>query len=178
MLFTQGDQVLFANQRLTTGIYVHVYAHFLALSDDGIDLVKGQVELVAVFRGPAASAVQVAGGGRVKKDSPRNIAIIFFPVFLLLWPANDIRVEEEIFKGSLQNLRIRFLQNVHNELIHVVLRVFQHLTDCRALDWETVWAITGQLVHPRHQFQRIFFRVFLQIAKSSTQSCFFQLICK
>ena len=101
MLFTQGDQVLFANQRLTAGIYVHIYAHFLALGDNGIDLVKGQVQLVAVFRGPAAGAVQVAGRGRVKQNGPRNIAVIFLPVFLLLWPTDDIRVEEEIFKGGL-----------------------------------------------------------------------------
>ena len=101
VLFTQGDQVLFANQRLTAGIYVHIYAHFLALGDNGIDLVKGQVQLVAVFRGPAAGAVQVAGRGRVKQNGPRNIAVIFLPVFLLLWPTDDIRVEEEIFKGGL-----------------------------------------------------------------------------
>ena len=47
-------------------------------------------------------AVQVAGRGRVKPGmAPRNIAVIFLPVFLLLWPTDDIRVEEEIFKGGL-----------------------------------------------------------------------------
>ena len=38
---------------------------------------------------------------RVKQNGPRNIAVIFLPVFLLLWPTDDIRVEEEIFKGGL-----------------------------------------------------------------------------
>lgn len=48
MLLTDPDQVFLPHQRLIAGIDVHVNARFFALLDDAVDLLKGQVQLVAV----------------------------------------------------------------------------------------------------------------------------------
>ena len=101
MLFAQGDQVLFAHERLAAGVDVHVDAHLLALRDDRVDLLEGQVQLVAVLRGPAAGAVQVAGRGRVEQDGPRDVAVVRLAQLLLNGPADDVGVEEEVGECSL-----------------------------------------------------------------------------
>ena len=59
VLSGDGDQVALAHQRLASGVDVKVYAQLLALCNDGVDLVEGQVELVAVFSSPAADTVQI-----------------------------------------------------------------------------------------------------------------------
>ena len=43
VLFTQPDQVFLADERFAAGVDVEVYAHFLALTDDVVDLVKRKV---------------------------------------------------------------------------------------------------------------------------------------
>ena len=43
MLFTKADQVFFANQRLPSGIYVHIDAQFFALTDDAVNLITGKI---------------------------------------------------------------------------------------------------------------------------------------
>ena len=101
VLFAQGDQVLFAHERLAAGVDVHVDAHLLALRDDRVDLLEGQVQLVAVLRGPAAGAVQVAGRGRVEQDGPRDVAVVRLAQLLLNGPADDVGVEEEVGECSL-----------------------------------------------------------------------------
>ena len=56
-------------------------AQFLALSDDTVHVLKAQVQAVAVLGSPAAFAVQVAGGGGVKQQDPRHVAIVLFAQF-------------------------------------------------------------------------------------------------
>ena len=76
MFFANSDQVVLADERLAAGVDVHVDSQFLALLDNAVDLLVGQVQLVAVFRGPAAGAVQVAGGGGVQQDRPGDVAVL------------------------------------------------------------------------------------------------------
>ena len=40
MLVANSNQIIFTHQRLAAGINVEINTHFLALSDDRIDLVK------------------------------------------------------------------------------------------------------------------------------------------
>ena len=57
VLFTQADQIFLPHQRFAAGVDVHVNAQFLALPDDAVDFIKGQIQLVPVFCGPAAGAM-------------------------------------------------------------------------------------------------------------------------
>ena len=60
---TQPEDVLLAHQRFPAGEDVHVGPKALPLTDDVAEFLIGQVQLVAVFGGPAAGTVEVAGGG-------------------------------------------------------------------------------------------------------------------
>ena len=46
------DQIFLAHKRFATGIDIKIYAQFLALHDDGIDLIKCQVQFVAILCRP------------------------------------------------------------------------------------------------------------------------------
>ena len=177
MLVADGDQILLANERLAAGVDVHVHAQFLALRDDRIDLVKRQVQAVAVFRRPAAGAVQVAGGSRVEQDRPRNVAAILLAVFLLLRPADDVGVEEEVHERRLEHFRIGILHDVHDEMVHVVVFIVNDLADSCALSREAVRAVARELIHPSHQLRGVFLRVLADIAERGGESSFFHRIC-
>ena len=88
MLFAEAEDVCFADQRLAACVNVHVYTQRFALSDDAVQFLKAQVQPIAVFSGPAALAVKVAGTGGVHEYSPWDITIILFSVLFLERPAN------------------------------------------------------------------------------------------
>ena len=78
VLGSQLEQILLAAGRLTAGAHVPVDAQRLALGDDAVHILKAEVQAVAVLGSPAALAMQVAGGGGVKQNDPRHVAIILF----------------------------------------------------------------------------------------------------
>ena len=52
-------------------------ADFFPLAYDFVHDFIRQVQRVAVFRSPAADAVQVAGTRRVEEDGPGDVAVVF-----------------------------------------------------------------------------------------------------
>ena len=173
MLAADLDEVFLAYQRFAAGVDIKVHAHFLALGDDGVDLLKAQVQLVAVFRGPAAGAVQVAGGRGIQQDDPRDVAVVLLAVFLLNGPAQNVGVEDEIGEEGLQLIPIHVVEKVQDELMHVVGRILYHSAHRRPLALEAVGAGAGQLVHPVHQLGHVLLRVFFQIPQRRFQRDFF-----
>lgn len=88
MRLAEPDQILLAHQRLASGVDVDVAAKLFALANDGVDVVVGEVEFVAVLGRPATGAAQVAGAGRVQQDSPGNVAPVLLAHLLLDGPGH------------------------------------------------------------------------------------------
>ena len=84
MRLAQLDEVVLAHQGLAARVDEHVRSQGLALLDDGIDVVVAQVELMAVFCGPATRAMQVARARGVEQNRPRNVALVFVAILLLI----------------------------------------------------------------------------------------------
>ena len=78
MFLAETDQVFFADKRFTTGVNVHIYAQFFALSDDIVDFVVSQIEFMTIFSSPASGTMQVTGRSRIEKNCPRNVTVVFF----------------------------------------------------------------------------------------------------
>ena len=95
VLFAQAHEVLLAHERLAAGVDVNVGAEFLALADDGIDLVVRELDAVPVFRRPATGAVQVAGARGVEQDGPGHVAAQLLAVGFLHGPGQEVAVDEE-----------------------------------------------------------------------------------
>ena len=167
------DEVFFAHQRFAARVDVEVHAHFLALSDDGVDLVKAQVQLVAVLRRPAAGAVQVARGGGIQQDDPGDVAVVLLAVFLLDGPAQNVGVEDEVGEEGLQLIPVHIVEQVQDELVHVVGGVLHHGAHRCPLAFKAVRASTGQFVHPVHQLGHVLLRVLFQITQRRFQRNFF-----
>ena len=159
VLLAQGHQVSLAHKGLAAGVDVPMHPQLLALRDAGVNLVKGQVQLVAVFCGPAAGAVQAAA--------------VLLPALLLHGPADDVGAAEE---GGLERLAVRLGENVHYRLAHVVVRSLDDPADGVALGLEAVGAGARQLVHPGHQPGGVLLGVLLQIAERSFQRGFLDLL--
>ena len=170
VLFTKADQVLLAYQRLTASVDVHVDAQLLTLLDNAVDLLVGQVQLVAVLSGPAAGAVEVAGTGGVQKNGPWNIAAIFLAALLLLGPSNQGGVDKEVHGDGLHNLRVDVCHQPLNEGIIGVLWIRDCLADKLPLRFKLA---ACKLIRPIHQLYEIFFRILIQVVESLLQSEFF-----
>ena len=167
MLFTELDNILLAHQRFAAGVYVQIDAHLLALADDVVDLVKAQVQLVAILRCPAACTVQIAGGGGIQQDRPGNVAVILVPQFLLFVPADQIGINEEIDCNGGQHLRIHIVDHVAHERIIGIVRIFDSRAHGCPLAGEFA---LGEFIRPVDQFRQILFRIFIEVLKRFFQS--------
>lgn len=76
MLGSQLEQIVLAAHRLAAGAHIPVDAQLFTLGNQLVHFLIGQVQAVAVLGSPAALAMQVAGGGGVKQQDPRHVAII------------------------------------------------------------------------------------------------------
>ena len=114
VLLAQTDDILFPHQRLAACEQIEVDAHLLALADDIVELLKAQIQLVAVLGSPTAHTVQVAGGGGVKQDGPRYVAVILRAQFFFPLPADEVGVDEEIYRRCFHDLGIYITDDVPN----------------------------------------------------------------
>ena len=169
MFLADADQVLLPHQRLTAGIDVHVDSQFFALLDDAVDLLKGQVQLVAVLSSPAASAVEVAGRGGVEKNGPGNVAVILFAVLFLLRPADQGGVDKEIDRHRFHDLRVDVVDDMENIRMVRMIGVFNSSPDHLALGFKLP---AREFVGPIHDLTEILFRVFINVVKGLFQSKF------
>ncbi len=165
VLLAQANEILLPHHRLAAGVNVQIYAQLLALLNDIVDLVKGQVQLVAVLGGPAAGTVQVTGRGGVQQNGPGAVAAIFFPYLLLALPAHQVGVDKEVDENGFQHLVVHVFCHVHNQLIPVAGGVVDHLANDIPLQFEAVLAVPGEFVHPVHQLRKVFLRVFRQVVQ-------------
>ena len=160
VLLAQGDDVLLAHQGLAAGVNVQIDAKLLALGDDGVDLVKGQIELIAVLRRPAAGAVQVAGRGGVQQDGPGDVAVVFLAQLLLLGPAHQVGVDKEVGEDRLQHVGIGLGPDLLDELIPTGLGIADDLVEHRALGRQ---GVSGKLIDQIHHLVHVVHGILVQI---------------
>ena len=159
VLVAQGNQVILAHHGLAAGVDIDVNAQILALGDDIVDLVKGQVELVAVLRRPAAHAVEVAGGGGVQQNGPGTLQLYFWRISS--WRCQPTRLPltmklvNTVLSTSLSTFFTKFTMN----LCQLSLGVVDDPADDLPLLGKTVGAVTGKPIYPGHQLGQIFLRV-------------------
>ena len=133
VLFTQPHNIFLTDERLAAGEHVEVGAERLALGDDAVHLLVGQVVLVAVGARPAADAVHVAGHGGVKENEPRDVAVINIAVC-----ADVLRTPEECLKAEGENCffgisGICFIQNIVDEFHPTIIGIAEISADCEVL---------------------------------------------
>ena len=129
MFFGQRDNVLFADQRFASGQYVAVCPKFFTLGNNFVHIFIREIQGAAVFRSPAAGAVQIACAGRIKQDNPRNINAIFLDIFLCLMIADVACLKAEGKKQSLDNLRVYIPQDTVEEIrpFHAGLKILSQV---------------------------------------------------
>ena len=171
MLLAETDDVLLPHQRLAAGVDVQVHAHLLTLADDVVDLVVGQVQLIAVLGRPAAHALQVAGRGRIQQDGPRDVASVLRAHLVLLLPADQVRINEEVRHESLKDLGVHVLLDVKNVVMIRVLRVLQRVADRFPLAGEVV---AGELVRPVHDLRHVPDRILRHVGDSLLETEFLE----
>ena len=160
VLLAQGDDVLFADERLAAGEDVHIGAQALALRHDGVQLLQRQVEAVAVLGGPAAGAVHVAGRGGVQQDGPGHVAALAGGRLILGGAAEQAGVQDEILEEGLAHPGVQLVQ-LEDELVPVAL-FLDGAADSGAL--AGVPAGGHQLVHHVHQLGDVGLGVLFQVA--------------
>ena len=159
MLFADLDKVVFANERLTTGVDVDVRAECFALRDDRVDVFIREILLIAVLGCPAARAMQVAGARGVEQDSPRNVALVLFAVIFLLRPSEQVAVDNKRLEQFGSHLGIE-TENAHDQVIPIAATL-DDVGECLALHGK--YAIGDQFVHEVHDFSDIVLRIVVEI---------------
>ena len=167
MFFANSDQVVLADERLAAGIDVDVRAELFALRDDRVDVIEGQILLIAILGGPAARAMQVAGTCGVEQDCPRNIALVFLAVLFLLGPSQQVAVDYK----RLEQLGAHFgieVEDAHDQVIPIAAT----LDDVgKRLALYGKYAIGDQFVHEVHDFVDVFLRVVVEIIDELVERC-------
>ena len=170
VLFTQADQVVFADHGLPSGVDIHIDAQLLALSNDTVNLIQAEVEPVAIRCRPAPGTVQVTGTGGIQKNCPGNIAVIFLPEFFLIIVGGKVGIDEEIRDYLFENIRINITEHVQNKVVIRVIRIFDNIPDYFSLRLQSAFR---KIVCPVHQLFQIGFRIFVNIVKGLFDTEFF-----
>ena len=141
------DEVMLAHQGFATRVDVDVDAELLALADDGVDLVVAQVELVAVLRGPAARAVQVASARGIEQDGPGNVAAVLLAHLFLYAPRYEVGLDQDGLDHVIADRGVE-VHDPHHELVHVVVGIGHDLRERLALGGKQGIGANGvDLVH-------------------------------
>ena len=167
VLLAEPDEVLLPYQGLAAGVDIHVDAHLLALADDIVDLVKAQVQLVAVLRRPAAGAVEIAGGGGVQQDGPGDVAVVLLAVGLLPVPADEVGVQEEVGRHGLHDLGVHVVHHMQDVVVVGVLGVLDGRPDGGPLALELA---VRELVRPVHDVPEVLLRVLIEVVEGLLQA--------
>ena len=139
-----------------------------SLINNASHFVKRKIGFVAVFGGPTALAVVIAGACRVKKNNKRNVAFVFFSVFSDGFRAVDSGAKAESEKHFFDNSRVTFVNDIHCEFIPDIFGIL----NCFA---ESVKILFGkcsahELLREINQLNEVFGRIFFDILKYSVES--------
>ena len=167
VLLAQLQDIGLTNQRLTAGEDVHIGAQLLALGDDGVQLLEGQVQPVAVLGRPAAGAVHIAGAGGVQQDGPGHVAVLSPGNLLLSGTALQAGIDDEVAEKRLPHTGIQGI-DLHDQVIPVVF-LLDGLPEGLALGHIPI--LGNQLIHQIHDLGDIGLGVLLQIGKGLGDSC-------
>ena len=167
MLLAQTNDILLPYQRFTAGIDIHVDSEFFSLTDDIIDLLKGKIQLVAVFRSPASGAVKVTCGSGIQQDCPRDVAVVLLTKLFLNLPALQVYIKEEIVDDSLDDFTVYVEQDVSDIRIIRMLRILDGIL----YGFDLARKLTaGKLVNGFHDLHHILFRIFVDIIHCLVQT--------
>ena len=135
VLLAETDEVALAHERLSAAEQVEEHAQFLALRDDGVQLLEREVEPVAILGRPAARAVQVAGARRVDEHGPGHVAAVLGCRRVLAAQAQQAGVHEEVLDHLLANAAVHVGPQAFQKHHPVVVGVVDDLMEqCPLLD--------------------------------------------
>ena len=174
--FAELDEVLLPHQGFAAGIDIEVSAHFLALTDDAVNLVVGEVQLIAILCGPAALAVQVAGRGGIQQDGPGHVAIVFLTDFVALLPTSDAGVEEEVGQQGFGEAEVHFGHHTNHQLMGGGVLVGDSIADGFTLTGEGLGTVAREFVHHVHHVDQVFDGILFNVGKGLTQCKFFDAV--
>ena len=170
VLLAQLDDVVLAHERFAAGIDVHHDAQLFALADDVVQLVVGQVELIAVLRCPAAGAVQVAGRGRIHQDGPGDIAAVLFSGRDGSRVRLNVGVVDKVDEDLFQYVSVDGLEHVQHVLVPYIVRILGNRFDRGLLIVEAVFFI--EFKNQVHHFLDRCFRVFVDLVEDQVERFF------
>ena len=158
MLFADFYEIFLPDKRFSAGVNVEVNTKLFALSDDVIDLIVRQIQLVAILCRPAACAVKIAGTCRIKKDRPRDVAVIFFPVLFKHRPSGQVGINEEIDQDFFENTSVNICQHLADHAIVRIILILKDLPEHFSLLYKFS---PGKLVGPAHDSLHALLRIFI-----------------
>ena len=153
------DEVMLAHERLAARVDVHVGAELLALCHDRVDVLERQVLLVAVLRGPAAGAVQVAGARGVQQDRPGDVSLVLLARPLLDGPGQQVAVDEQGLQQLGAHLGVQ-PEHAHHKLVPVAT-AGDDVRECLALHGEH--AVRHELVDELHDLVDVLFGILVEV---------------
>jgi hypothetical protein len=138
--FAERDDVVLAHHRLAARIDIEVNAELFALLNDVVQRFERHAHFVAVVRGPASDALQVARRRRIHQDRPRDVAAMLFSDFLRTVVGNDVAVDNEVVQQDAALAVIDIGPCRHRQIVPVPF-FFNRIFDLIDLAFDRVVAI-------------------------------------
>ena len=123
MFSAEFDNVFLSDHRLSTSHHVEVNSQFLTLCNDRIHILKGKIQFISVFCGPASCTMQVTCAGRVHQDDPRNVAVVDFSHLTDGFGSVVKSLESKIHQRSFKYVRMKFIYDRCHVTVQSVLRI-------------------------------------------------------
>ena len=117
MCLGEAKHVTLAHQRLPARQHVEMAAELRALGHETVHVLVRQVEQVAVIRCPAANAVLVACACRVKKDDPRDVAVVAAGIHHRRAQPPERRLVACVQQERAQHVRVALVDDVKQPLL-------------------------------------------------------------
>ena len=162
MHLTQLDEVCLPHQRLAAGVDIHVGPKFFALTDDGVDSLQAEIELVSILSRPAAGTVHIAGGGGVQQNGPGHIAVLPLFDLFLGGAALQAGVKQKVLEKGAAYAGIQ-LVDPQDQLVPIVL-FLNGLAD--GVPLALIPLLRGKPVHQGHELRDVLLRIPFNVLQS------------
>ena len=126
-----------------------------------IDGVQIQVQFVTVLSSPAAGTVQITGTGRIHKNQPRDITVIFLTHFTDCLCSVKCCLISQIQCSLTNDIWIQFINHVVDIFYPFIIWILNHLTCSLIIFFLEI--VSHIFFCQIYQFQKTFFTIFLHM---------------
>ena len=161
MFLTQLYNVIFSDKRFSASIHIEVNSELFSLCNNTVQVIVCKIQPISIFCRPAAGTMQITGTGRIHKNQPRDITVIFLTHFTDCLCSVKCCLISQIQCSLTNDIWIQFINHVVDIFYPFIIWILNHLT-CSLITF-FLEIVSHIFFCQIYQFQKAFFTIFLHM---------------